>query len=382
MSHSSHSPNTVIAVAIAAAVSVALPGFLVGGLSVQIRGEFDIAEGRYGWAMSTYFLAATAGSIVLGRLAQVIGPRRQLTLALLGAAVVDLCIALFANEFRYLIAFLAIAGLCNAAAQTAVNLGLTQAGLPRVGLALAVKQSGMPAASMLSGVAVPAIALTLGWRWAFVVAANVALIALVGVQQTISSSAPKLSTQKAPYQSPLNTLVIAGVAAMFLSFGAGALNAWVVESGVDAGLGKGAAGLMLSIGAALGIAIRIGWGMQLDRMSWHPFVIAGATVLGGAIGAIGLTSRSASFHIIATVIAFSGGWIWPVFLNFGVVRANEGNAASATGVTQTGVYLGVFIAPLTAGAIIERSGYPMMWTITAIAMAVGGILMLRVSKRF
>ena len=382
MRRSSHSPNTVIAVAIAAAVSVALPGFLVGGLSVQIRGEFGVAEGRYGWAMSTYFLAATAGSIVLGRLAQVIGPRRQLTLALLGAAVVDLCIALFANEYGYLIAFLAIAGLCNAAAQTAVNLGLAQAGLPRLGLALAVKQSGMPAASMLSGLAVPVIALTLGWRWAFVGAAAVALIAVVGVQQTISSSALQPTTEKAPSQSPLNALVIAGVAAMFLSFGAGALNAWVVESGVDAGLGKGTAGLMLSIGAALGIAIRVGWGMRLDRMSWHPFVIAGVMVFGGAIGAIGLAGRSATIHIIATVVAFSGGWIWPVFLNFGVVRVNEGNAASATGVTQTGVYLGVFIAPLTAGAIIERSGYPMMWTITAIAMAVGGILMLRVSKRF
>jgi len=382
MSRSSHSPTTVIAAAIAAAVSVALPGFLVGGLSVQVRGEFGVAEGRYGWAMSTYFLAATAGSVVLGRIAQVIGPRRQLTLALLGAAFVDLCIALFANEFRYLIAFLAIAGLCNAAAQTAVNLGLAQAGLPRLGLAIAVKQSGMPAASMLSGLAVPAIALTLGWRWAFVGAATVALVALIGVQQTISSSAPQPITEKAPSQSPLNALVIAGVAAMFLSFGAGALNAWVVESGVDAGLGKGAAGLMLSIGAALGIAIRVGWGMRLDRMSWHPFVIAGVMVFGGAIGAIGLTGRSAEIHIIATVIAFSGGWIWPVFLNFGVVRANEGHAASATGVTQTGVYLGVFIAPLTAGAIIERSGYPLMWTVTAAAMAVGGILMLRVSKRF
>jgi fucose permease len=46
------------------------------------------------------------------------------------------------------------------------------------------------------------------------------------------------------------------------------------------------------------------------------------------------------------------------------------------------VYLGVFIAPLTAGAIIERSGYPLMWTVTSAAMAVGGILMLRVAKRF
>jgi predicted MFS family arabinose efflux permease len=376
------SPKTVIGAAIAAAVSVALPGFLVGGLSVQIRGEFAIAEGRYGWAMSTYFLAATTGSILLGRLAQVIGPRRQLTLALLGAAGVDLCIAMFADNFQKMIAFLAIAGICNAAAQTAVNLGLAQAGLPRLGLAIAIKQSGMPTASMLSGLAVPAIALTLGWRWAFVAAAGVALSALVGVQQTIAASVSKTATDEAQPSSPFSALVIAGVAAMFLSFGAGALNAWVVESGVDAGLGKASAGLMLSVGAALGIAIRVGWGMRLDRMSRHPFVVAGFMALGGAVGVLALSYRLPTVHIVATVLAFSGGWIWPVFLNFGVVRANEGRAASSTGVTQTGVYLGVFAAPLTAGAIIERSGYPTMWVVTASAMAIGGLLMARVSRRF
>lgn len=376
------SPKTVIGVAIAAAVSVALPGFLVGGLSVQIRDEFGVSEGPYGWAMSTYFLAATTGSILLGRLAQVIGPRRQLTLALLGAAGVDLCIALFADNFQKMIAFLAIAGICNAAAQTAVNLGLAQAGLPRLGLAIAVKQSGMPAASMLSGLAVPAIALTLGWRWAFGAAAVVALSALVGVQQTIAASVSTTASEESQPSSPFSALVVAGVAAMFLSFGAGALNAWVVESGVDAGLGKGSAGLMLSVGAALGIAIRVGWGMRLDHMARHPFVVAGIMALGGAIGVLGLSYRLSSVHIIATVLAFSGGWIWPVFLNFGVVRANEGRAASSTGVTQTGVYLGVFAAPLTAGAIIERSGYPTMWVVTASAMAIGGLLMARVSRRF
>ncbi|MBL6635798.1 MAG: MFS transporter [Ilumatobacteraceae bacterium] len=372
----------MIAVAIAAAVSVALPGFLVGGLSVQIRGEFGVAEGRYGWAMSTYFLAATTGSILLGRLAQIIGPRRQLTIALIGAAGVDICIALFAKEFSTLIAFLAVAGMCNAAAQTAVNLGLAQAGLPRLGLAIAVKQSGMPAASMLSGLAVPALALTLGWRWAFVGAAAVALTALSGVQRTIARSAGLAADTKHQPQSPLSALIIAGVAAMFLSFGAGALNAWVVESGVDSGLGKGTAGIMLSVGAALGIAIRVGWGMRLDHMRGHPFVTAGLMACGGALGVLGLALRLPATHVIATVVAFSGGWIWPVFLNFGVVRANEGRAASATGITQTGVYLGVFAAPLTAGAIIERSGYTSMWMVTAAAMAIGGVLMARVSRRF
>jgi len=97
---------------------------------------------------------------------------------------------------------------------------------------------------------------------------------------------------------------------------------------------------------------------------------------------LGLALRLPATHVIATVVAFSGGWIWPVFLNFGVVRANEGRAASATGITQTGVYLGVFAAPLTAGAIIEQSGYTSMWIVTAAAMAIGGVLMARVSRRF
>ena len=81
-------PAPVIATAVSAAVATALPGFLVGALAVQVRAEFDVSAARYGWAMSGYFLAATIGSVLLGRLAQRIGPRHQLVGALLAAAVV------------------------------------------------------------------------------------------------------------------------------------------------------------------------------------------------------------------------------------------------------------------------------------------------------
>ena len=54
---------------------------------------------------------------------------------------------------------------------------------------------------------------------------------------TISSSAPQPITEKAPSQSPLNALVIAGVAAMFCRL-VPELSTRVVESGVDAGLEK------------------------------------------------------------------------------------------------------------------------------------------------
>lgn len=376
----------VIATAIAAAIATAMPGFLVGALSVQVRGEFGVAEAAYGWAMSGYFLAATAGSVVLGRLAQRVGPRHQLTAALLVAATVDVAIAAGARSFGALVALLAVAGFCNAGCQTAVNLALARAGLPRLGLAIALKQSGMPAASMLSGLAVPAIALTVGWRWAFVAVACLTAGAAIAVRFVIgrhdgASSAP-IGVGRTRTGSAPRALIGAAMAGAFLSFGAGALNAWVVESGVDAGLGEGAAGLMLSGGAALGIAIRIGWGLRLDRLSLLPFRVAGLMAFGGAAGIALLASRAAPVHVVATVLAFAGGWIWPVFTNYGVVRANEGRAAAATGITQTGVYVGVFVAPLTTGALIEHAGYPAMWLVTAAVMAAGGLIATRVAHHF
>ena len=79
-------------------------------------------------------------------------------LPLMVAAAANLTVAVGAHSFAWLVASLAVAGLCNAGCQTAVNLALARAGLPRLGLAIAIKQSGMPAAAMLSGLAVPAIA--------------------------------------------------------------------------------------------------------------------------------------------------------------------------------------------------------------------------------
>lgn len=385
MSDVHRSARPVIATAVTAAIAVAMPGFLVGALSVQIRGEFGVAEARYGWAMSGYFLAATAGSIVLGRLAQRIGPRRQLTVALLVAACVDLAIAGLATSFWALVALLAAAGFCNAGCQTAVNLALARAGLPRLGLAIAIKQSGMPAASMLSGLAVPAVALTLGWRWAFVAVAVITVSAAAAVRSVLDDAPPVTASTDPEHHrpdSPFAALALAAAASAFLAFGAGTLNAWVVESGVDAGLGEGTAGLMLSGGAALGILIRLSWGFRLDRLSLLPFRVAGVMALAGAAGIALLASRATPVHVVATVLAFAGGWIWPVFTNFGIVRANEGSAAAATGISQTGVYVGVFAAPLTTGALIEHAGFPTMWLVTATAMAVGAVLAIRVAPRF
>ena len=376
-------PPVVVGAIVFATVATVFPGFLIGAMSVQVSSEFEVGEGTYGWALGSFFLGATAGSVGLGRLAQRIGPRRQITAVLALSAAVQLALAGFASSFVHVVLALVVCGLANAANQTAINLALTDARLPRLGLSMAIKQSSMPGAALLSGLAVPLLALTVGWRWAYVAGAAVAVSALVLVRRALpaQTKGPMPSSRVRP-QSGRAALRGAAVGGGFLAFCAGSLSAWVVGSGVDAGLEPGTAGAMLSLGAACGIALRLAWGFRLDSLRTSPLRLGGLMVLVGAVGFWLLGLRSPGWHVVATLVAFGAGWVWPIFTNYGVVRANPEAAAAATGVTQTGVYIGVFVAPLATGWIIETSGYPTMWSVVAASAVIGSVVLVRVSPDF
>ena len=71
--------------------------------------------------------------------------------------------------------FLTAAGLANAVTQTAINLFMSeQVARDRQGLAFGIKQSGIPAAILVSGLALPALALPLGWRATFAICGGLA----------------------------------------------------------------------------------------------------------------------------------------------------------------------------------------------------------------
>ena len=375
-------PYLVVNAMVVATVSTVLPGFLIGALSVQVSAEMDVSEAVYGWGLSSFFGAAMVGSILLGRLSQRIGALNQMTLALGLSIVVQLALAATAQSFGAIIGFLVVAGLANAANQTSINLALGQAALPRLGLAVSIKQSGLPTATLLAGFAVPSLALTVGWRWAYVASAAFTLVSLAVVRSAVRSSTPARGAAPSTPESSSRDLLWGAAVGAFLAFSAGSLNAWGVGSGVDAGLGEGLAGLFLSVGAATGITLRIIGGWISDTMRAAPFRVGGISALLGSVGMGILAVRSPGTHIAAMLVAFGAGWIWPVFTNFGVVRANPQAAGAATGVTQMGVYVGVFVGPLLTGWIIEYSGYRMMWLVVAASSVVGAVISIRIADRF
>lgn len=378
---STRTRTPLVATAVVATIGCVYPGFLVGAVSVQVIAEFDLSAGRYGWAMGTYFLAATATSILGGHLVQRVGPRRQLIGCLIVTIVGQGAIATLAHSFGIMVALLALCGSVNALNQTAVNLALTRARLPRLGLAVALKQSGMPSAAMVSGAAVPVLALTLGWRSAFVLGVVVAGFGLAMVLRWVEPGGVEVFGPARPVSSP-RALYWSFVGGGCLSFAAGALTSWIVASGVDAGLSEATAGWMLSIGSAVGISARLVWGVRSDAMTIRPYTMAAALALVGAGGMLGLTSRTETGHVLATLVAFGAGWAWPVFTNFGIMRANGDAAGAASGITQMGIYLGVFAGPLVTGWTIDEWGYSAMWVVVAVVMTLGAAITYGIREEF
>ena len=126
--------------------------------------------------------AASLGSAPLGRLTERRGPAPSLRAAAAITATCQLGLAGLARSLPVLLAFLAVGGSANALAQPAANLLLARdVPVHRQGLGFAIKQAAIPIATLLSGLAVPAIALTVGWRWAFVASAALATASIATV---------------------------------------------------------------------------------------------------------------------------------------------------------------------------------------------------------
>ena len=145
--------------------------FLTGAMSVQIGRDFNINPASIGALASVFAIATSLGSAPLGRQVRRLGIRRSLWVAT-GASCTALVICSASRSVAMLAGGLLVGGLGNAIGQPAGNaLVAAQVRPSRYGLGFGIKQSGIPLATMLGGLAVPLIALTVGWRFAYVLAA-------------------------------------------------------------------------------------------------------------------------------------------------------------------------------------------------------------------
>lgn len=373
---------TTLLQAVSVTTTGVLPAFLLGALAVQIRDDLNLGPTQLGVAAATLFAVSGILARPLGAVVQRVGAGRGMVISA-GLATLALAGAGAAPSFPVLVAALFIGGTANAMAQPAANLGISRSiGSNRLGVAFGVKQSSIPAASLLGGLAVPGIALVLGWRYAFFFGAMLALCLAVWV--SVRGQVPTGTTTAGDVPdrgTPRAGMVVLTIAAGLAAAAATSLGVFLVDSMVQTGIEPSVAGLLFATAAGVGLGIRILLGALMDRMPTRsPYVLIANMLVVGVLGYLLLSVGTEVSMVIGAFLAYSAGWTWPGLLHFAVVRDNRLAAASATAVVQTGLSLGAAGGPLLFGLLVSATSYSTAWVAGGM-IALTAALMFRIARR-
>jgi len=346
--------------AIGATATAAAPLFLLGALAVQVRADLGFGAAGLGVAVATLFAASALTGPVVFRAIERIGARTGVAITSVLCAIALVAIAVSVDSFAGLLAAMALAGAAQAFGQPSAN-GLLSRGLPagRQGLAFGLKQMAVPLTSLLAGAAVPLVALTVGWRWAYAGAAVLVLLVPLAVPRRDASAVPVRGGGRATLSPALLLLAVAGALAAASTM---TLGSFLVDNAVSRGVSESGAGLLLLYGSAVAVGARLLLGWLADRTGFDPSRIMLMMLLLGAPALALLGIAPGRWPLMAVVtVAFGAGWGWNGLMDLTIVRLNRASPAAATSLMLTGFFLGAALGPLAFGTVAETLGYPTAW---------------------
>jgi len=362
----------------------ALPPFLLGAQAVRIRADLDIGVALFGAAVSAFFASAALWSMLGGGLVDRLGRRRGMALAGLLVAAGGGTIAGLVTGPRSLVGAMVLLGAGNAACQVTANLSMARA-LPahRRGLGFGIKQSAIPLAIMVGGLAVPLTA-RVGWRVTFVSTALLGVVVLVLPLLRRPGRVPAATPDPGVEEDrpPLRPLLLVGLGITLASAAANSLGAFVASWGFEVGLSPSEAGLLMAAGSGASIVVRVASGHRADRRAGGNLPVVAWQMYAGATCLAMLAVPHAGTVVPFGLLAFAVGWAWPGLLLFAVARIGRDRPATASGVVQAGAFTGGAIGPAGFGVLVGSAGYSAAWLAAAALMLGGGTLVLWARRMF
>ena len=346
---------------------------LVSALAVQIEEDLGIGEAEIGMTVSSFFFVGMLSSVLTGRMVERTGPTAGLRLAAAAAGALLLATGTLGRSWPALLVLVGVSGLANALGQPAANLYVARGvSSRRQGLAFGIQKSGIPTASLLGGLAIPTVGLTIGWSWAFVLGGLLALGVLLGVP-AVDRAPPGVAgdgmragprARRRP-DVPIRLLVAVACSTCLAAMGSMALSTFFVLSSVESGFDEAVAGILLMVGSVVGIASRLGMGAGADRASVSPFTMLTAVFAVASLAFMGLSTGSRAMVLVAMPFAFATSLAWPGLFHLATVRANPSAPGAATGITLTGSFAGAVSGPLLFGVMVEATSYGWGWGLAA-----------------
>lgn len=377
--------------------AVVITPVLLGILSVQAQADIGVTNQELALCVTGFWACTAIGAATGAGYADRAGWRRAAVIGLALCVVGHLGIAA-SPSMGVLMASLAVGGVAYGIVAPTSNVVLAKEIPPRLhGVALGVKQSAGPVAGLVAGLAVPVVALTIGWRWAFVMVALVPLAAMaisaIGWSRppTIPVERRDESPTRTPPQdrSPTRTVSVAdtpnppslsipriAVAAGLGTLSIGVLTTFSVQTLVRSGVDVAAAGLIIAAASLASVLVRLGAGWLTDRRGSDGLVPGGLMIGLGAIGLVAIASGSTVATIAGTLLAFCGAWGWPALLLLGVMTYHPRNTGRASGRFQIGTAIGAAVGPALFAFVSDLTSFTVGWFVIAGLTAVSSLLVL------
>jgi MFS family permease len=344
-------------------VTGAIPGFLAASLAPRIRHDFAFGDSALGAAAAVFYIVSMAFSPALGRLVGRIGPEQGMRVSV--AATVGAClgIATLVHSALALALLLALAGVGNAMASPAVSTMLKHeiAG-ERQGMAFGAQQSGASLGALLAGLALPLVGIPLGWRWAYLGVALLALGAVAFAPRGVPHVEPSADRG---HRRGLTSVHALGLASALASAAGVGFISFLVTYSVDNGISEAAAGLLLGGLSLCATVSRLVLGLLADRRGQEPLAPLAALFALAAGAYLLLIPGSPALIVAAAVLIGVLGWSWPGALNLAVVQRSPDAPAWGVGVMMTGLFAGAVAGPLVIGLLAEHDHFAAAWMLCA-----------------
>jgi MFS family permease len=358
---------------IAMAVATFTPASL-GILATFIIDDLSISRAELGIVLGLVNVAAAVLSPVAGRVTDRIGGKKALIVLFVTAGVTFL---IFGTAVAYGMLFVgAIAGaIAQATANPATNKLIAEdvpAG--KRGVITGVKQSGVQAGIFLGGLTVPTLAITLGWRGAYLIVAVVPLV-FAAFAAWVVPAAPKATAEhRTRSRDPLPSAIwwLAGFG--FLMGLSGAVTFFVPLFAEEVlGHSPVVGGVAAAVIAFVAVPGRILWSRYAERSGAFRGSLWTMAVLSVCAAVLFYLSGTAAAWLLwpAAMLIAVGSSSWnSVGMVAVMVEAGVAATGRASGIVLFGFLTGLGIAPPIFGAIIDHTGsYDVMWLLSAVTAA-------------
>lgn len=374
------------------ASSVAITSAL-GPLAPLLQADFNIDRAQIGLISAAVYLSANGSAMFGGRGADRVGERRVLLISAAIATAATLVAAGMVTFWGFLLAAFVIGigtGIQNPAGSAAIIRWFPHR---RRGFAMGIRQTGVPIGGVLAATLWPLVALSFGWRSAYVAAALVTLIggALVYFyyHDPERQSGPGVAGPRAlrdlMSDRRLWLLAITYGGQVLAQFSANVffvlfLTQWL---GVPLLL----ASLLLALVNVMAIAGRIGWGAISDaqfggRRRPVLLIVSCLTLATLLLAAALPRGAPPAIAVVLAILLGVSAFSWTGILGTLVIElAGQSSAATAVAWVHVLGGAGSLLGPPLFGLIVDQTGsYSLAWLFAAAVVTLGLIATFRVRE--